>query len=166
MNMANPVPTTTAAKPGKYLTVAIDSEVYGIQVLKAREIIRFQKVTPVPQVPAFVKGVINLRGRVIPIIDLRIRFGVKAENTEATCIVVVQVTLGDRTIQVGVVVDSVLEVANLSAEQIEATPDFGVRIDTNYLLGMAKTNGRVLMLLEIDHVIASDDFHAVVAAAG
>jgi purine-binding chemotaxis protein CheW len=120
----------------------------------------------VPQVPAFVKGVINLRGRVIPIIDLRIRFGMKADTTEATCIVVVQVALGDRTIQVGLVVDSVLEVANLSADQIEGTPDFGVRIDTNYLLGMAKTNGRVIMLLEIDRVIASDDFQAVAASTG
>jgi purine-binding chemotaxis protein CheW len=164
MSAPNTAPSPTAAKPGKYLTVAIEDEVYGIPVLKTREIIRFQKVTPMPQVPAFVKGVINLRGRVIPIIDLRVRFGMKAENSDATCIVVVQVALADRALQVGLVVDSVLEVANLTADQIEPTPDFGVRIDTNYLLGMAKTSGRVLMLLEIDRVIAADDFRAVAAA--
>jgi purine-binding chemotaxis protein CheW len=142
---------------GKYLTVAIDNEIYGIAVLKVREIIRLQKVTPVPQMPVYVKGVINLRGRVIPIVDLRIRFGMKAEITERTCIVVVQVTLGDRCMLMGVIVDSVEEVTNLTKEQIEETPDFGVRIDTGHLLGMAKTNGRVLMLLEIDKVIAVGD---------
>jgi purine-binding chemotaxis protein CheW len=159
-------PTTTAssvAQAGKYLTIAIDNEVYGIAVLKVREIIRFQKITPVPQLPEFVKGVINLRGRVIPIIDLRVRFGMKAENTERTCVVVVQVASGDRSTQIGVIVDSVEEVANLTKDQIEPTPDFGVRIDTAYLLGMAKVNGRVLMLLEIDRVIAADDLQTVAA---
>ena len=148
--------TETVSCAGKYLTVAIDNEVYGIAVLKVREIIRLQKITPVPQVPEFVKGVINLRGRVIPIIDLRLRFGMKAEVTERTCIVVVQVASGDRSIQMGAIVDSVEEVTNLTKDQIEPTPDFGVRIDTAYLLGMAKTNGRVLMLLEIDRVITAE----------
>jgi purine-binding chemotaxis protein CheW len=161
--MATIVTSATVAQPGKYLTVAIDNEVYGIAVLKVREIIRLQKITPVPQLPEFVRGVINLRGRVIPIIDLRVRFGMKAENTERTCVVVVQVASGDRSIQIGVIVDSVEEVANLTKEQIEPTPDFGVRIDTAYLLGMAKTNGRVLMLLEIDRVIASEELQTVAA---
>jgi purine-binding chemotaxis protein CheW len=161
--MANVVTASTVAQPGKYLTVAIDNEVYGIAVLKVREIIRLQKITPVPQLPEFVKGVINLRGRVIPIIDLRVRFGMKAENTERTCVVVVQVVSGDRSIQIGVIVDSVEEVANLTKDQIEPTPDFGVRIDTAYLLGMAKTNGRVLMLLEIDRVIATEELQTVAA---
>ena len=144
--MAPTAPITTAAKPGKFLTVAIDDEIYGIPVLKAREIIRFQKVTPVPQVPAFVKGVINLRGRVIPIIDLRIRFGMKADTTEATCIVVVQVALwrphhssGTRRRQRG------WRSQTSRPTRLKRAPGFpGVaRIDTNYLLGMAKaTNGR------------------------
>jgi purine-binding chemotaxis protein CheW len=163
--MATAATSTPTGHAGKYLTVAIDNEVYGIAVLKVREIIRLQKVTPVPQLPEFVKGVINLRGRVIPIIDLRIRFGMKADITERTCIVVVQVASGDRNIQMGVIVDSVEEVANLSKDQIEPTPDFGVRIDTAYLLGMAKTNGRVLMLLEIDRVITADEMRAVSARA-
>ncbi len=142
---------------GKYLTVALDNEVYGIAVLKVREIIRLPKITPVPQVPAFVKGVINLRGRVIPVVDLRVRFGMRADITERTCIVVAQVTLADRCVQMGVIVDRVEEVTNLTKDQIEPTPDFGVRVDTNHLLGMAKANGRVLMLLELDRVISSTD---------
>jgi purine-binding chemotaxis protein CheW len=162
--------TTATREPsihaGKYLTVAIDNEIYGIAVLKVREIIRLQKITPVPQVPEFVKGVINLRGRVIPIVDLRIRFGMRAEITERTCIVVVQVTSDDRCIQMGVIVDSVEEVTNLTKDQIEQTPDFGVRIDTAHLLGMAKTNGRVLMLLEIDKVISTSDVQAVSGRQG
>lgn len=156
--------TGTSSHAGKYLTVAIDNEIYGIAVLKVREIIRMQKVTPVPQVPEYVKGVINLRGRVIPIVDLRLRFGMKAEMTERTCIVVVQVTSSDRCMLMGVIVDSVEEVANLTREQIEETPDFGIRIDTGHLLGMAKTNGRVLMLLEIDRVIATADIQKMASA--
>jgi purine-binding chemotaxis protein CheW len=146
-------PTTHA---GKYLTAVIGDEVYGIAVLKVREIIRLQKITPVPQVPEFVRGVINLRGRVIPIIDLRIRFGMKAEITERTCIIVVQVTAEGRAVQVGAIVNSVEEVSNLAKDAIEPTPDFGLSIDTDYLLGMAKVNGRVLMLLDIDRVVALD----------
>src|SRR5882724_13393898 len=88
-----PVAAATTSLAGKYLTVVLDNEAYGIGVLKVREIIRMQKITPVPQVPAFVKGVINLRGRVIPIVDLRVKFGLKAEFAERTCIVVVQVKL-------------------------------------------------------------------------
>lgn len=157
--------TTTATAPtgiaGKYLTVVVGAEAFGIAVLQVREIIRLQGITAVPQMPEFVKGVINLRGRVIPIIDLRIKFGLPAELAERTCIVVVQVTTADRCMLMGVIVDSVEEVTNLTGEQIEETPDFGVRIDTAHLLGMAKTNGRVLMLLEIDKVIAVGDMQSI-----
>jgi purine-binding chemotaxis protein CheW len=111
-----------------------------------------------------VKGVINLRGRVIPVVDLRLRFGMKADISERTCIVVVQVMHGDRELLMGVIVDSVEEVANLTKEQIEPTPDFGVRIDTGHLLGMAKTNGRVVMLLDLDRVMASRDIEGMAAA--
>jgi purine-binding chemotaxis protein CheW len=151
---------------GKYLTVAIENEIYGISVLKVREIIRLPKITPVPQVPDFVKGVINLRGRVIPVVDLRLRFGMKAEITDRTCIVVAQVTLVDRCVQMGVIVDRVEEVTNLTREQIEPTPDFGVRVDTAHLLGVAKSSGRVLMLLELDRVLSSTDVQALTARPG
>lgn len=162
--MSTSAPIETTSHAGKYLTVAIDGEAYGLAVLKVREIIRLQKVTPVPQLPEYVKGVINLRGRVIPVVDLRLRFGMKADISERTCIVVVQVMHGDRELLMGVIVDSVEEVANLTKEQIEPTPDFGVRIDTNHLLGMAKTSGRVVMLLDLDRVMAARDIEGMAAA--
>lgn len=147
----------TARLAGKYLTVVLDNEAYGIAVLKVREIIRLQKITPVPQMPAFVKGVINLRGRVIPVIDLRIKFGLKADFAERTCVVVVQIALEDaRNVQMGLVVDSVEEVVNLTAAEIEPTPDFGARIDTSYLLGLAKVKGVVKTLLDIERVVAPE----------
>jgi purine-binding chemotaxis protein CheW len=150
---------------GKYLTVVLESEAYGIAVLKVREIIRLQKITPVPQMPPFVKGVINLRGRVIPIVDLRVKFGLKAEFTERTCIVVVQVKLPtEQTVQMGLIVDSVEEVVTLAANEIEPTPDFGASISTEYLLGMAKVKGQVKTLLDIDRVVAPDTVQAIVQA--
>ncbi len=141
----------------KYLTVTLEDESYGMAVLKVREIIRLQKITPVPQMPAYVKGVINLRGRVIPIVDLRLKFGLKAEIAERTCIVVVQVSLpSGNSVQMGLIVDSVEEVVTLNADEIEPTPEFGTKIDTTYLLGMAKIKGVVKTLLDIDRVIAPE----------
>lgn len=150
-------PSTTADHSGKYLTVMIDDEAYGIAVHKVREIIRLQKITPVPQLPEFINGVINLRGRVIPILDLRVRFGLKADFTERTCIIVVQIALSaEHAAQMGVIVNSVDEVVNLTAGDIEPTPEFGTRVDTSHLLGMAKVNGQVKTLLDIDRVIAPE----------
>lgn len=150
-----PAPTTALA--GKYLTVSLANESYGLNVLKIREIIRLQRITPVPQMPPFVKGVINLRGRVIPIIDLRVKFGLEAVFTEATCIVVVQVRLtGERLVQMGLIVDCVEEVANLVAADIEPTPAFGTTLDTAYLLGMAKIKGALKTLLDIDRLLNAD----------
>ncbi|MBI5381020.1 MAG: purine-binding chemotaxis protein CheW [Opitutae bacterium] len=148
---------TTAKAASKYLTVSLENESYGIAVLKVREIIRLQKITPVPQMPSYVKGVINLRGRVIPIVDLRLKFGLKAEIAERTCIVVVQVNLNTGlNVQMGLVVDSVEEVVTLAEDEIEPTPEFGTKIDTTYLLGMAKVKGMVKTLLDIDRVIAPE----------
>jgi purine-binding chemotaxis protein CheW len=158
--------TPTAALAGKYLTVVLDNEAYGIAVLKVREIIRLQKITPVPQMPDFVKGVINLRGRVIPIVDLRVKFGLRAEFAERTCIVVVQVKLPtEQTVQMGLIVDTVEEVVTLQAGEIEPTPEFGARIDTAYLLGMAKVKGAVKTLLDINRVVAPETVHAITQAA-
>ncbi|HEY8995070.1 MAG TPA: chemotaxis protein CheW [Lacunisphaera sp.] len=140
---------------GKYLTIVLDREAYGIAVLKVREIIRQQKITPVPHLPDFVKGVINLRGRVIPVIDLRIKFGLEAQFTERTCVVVVHVVRADGPIvQMGLIVDAVEEVVNLSDQDIQPTPDFGTRVDTSYLLGLARIKEQVKMLLDIDRVVA------------
>lgn len=147
----------TSRLAGKYLTVVLDNEAYGIAVLKVREIIRLQKITPVPQMPVFVKGVINLRGRVIPVIDLRIKFGLQAVLAERTCVVVVQIALdAGRNVQMGLVVDCVEEVVNLTAAEIEPTPEFGARIDTSYLLGVAKVKGVVKTLLDIERVVAPE----------
>ncbi len=167
MSTASHVPaSSTASLAGKYLTVVLENEAYGIGVLKVREIIRMQKITPVPQMPAFVKGVINLRGRVIPIVDLRVKFGLKAEFGERTCIVVVQVKLPtEQTVQMGLIVDSVEEVATLQASEIEPTPEFGARIDTAYLLGMAKVKGAVKTLLDIDRVVAPETVQAIAETA-
>ena len=164
--MSSPVASPVAALnnlSGKYLTVVLENEAYGLNVLKIREIIRMQKITPVPQMPPFVKGVINLRGRVIPIVDLRVKFGLKAEFTERTCIIVVQVKLPtDQVVQMGLIVDSVEEVVNLNATEIEPTPDFGAKVDTSYLLGMAKIKGQVKTLLDIDRVVAPETVQAIV----
>ena len=158
--------TSTASLAGKYLTVVLDDEAYGLNVLKIREIIRLQKITPVPQMPDFVKGVINLRGRVIPVVDLRVKFGLKAEFTERTCIVVVQVSLSvEQVVQMGLIVDSVEEVVNLPNNDIEPTPDFGTAVDTAYLLGMAKVKGQVKTLLDIDRVVAPETVRAMIPAA-
>ena len=167
MSAPSPSPVAPSATlAGKYLTVVLESEAYGIAVLKVREIIRLQKITPVPQMPGFVKGVINLRGRVIPVIDLRVKFGLKAEFTERTCIVVVQVKLaGDQVVQMGLIVDSVEEVVNLGTAEIEPTPDFGTRIDTSYLLGMAKVKGQVKTLLDLDRVVAPETVQALAQVA-
>lgn len=164
--MSNVTTSGTTPLAGKYLTVVLESEAYGLNVLKIREIIRLQKITPVPQMPDYVKGVINLRGRVIPVVDLRVKFGLKAEFTERTCIVVVQVRLSaDQLIQMGLIVDSVEEVVNLIADDIEPTPDFGAKVDTSYLLGMAKVKGQVKTLLDLDRVVAPEMIQAILPAA-
>lgn len=157
---------TPTSLAGKYLTVVLETEAYGLNVLKIREIIRLQKITPVPQLPECVKGVINLRGRVIPVIDLRVKFGLKAEFDERTCIVVVQVKLpSEQVIQLGLVVDRVEEVVLLNAADIEPTPEFGTRVDTAYLLGMAKIKDQIKTLLDIDRVVALDTLQKLASAA-
>jgi purine-binding chemotaxis protein CheW len=143
---------------GKYLTFILGRESFGIAVLKIREIIRLIEITSIPRMPPYVKGVVNLRGKIIPVIDLRIRFGLaSAETTENTCIIVVQVSLpsGVQT-QMGFVVDGVEEVIQIAQQEIEETPDFGSELEVDYLLGMAKIRGAVKTLLDIDRVVASD----------
>jgi len=158
--------TTSRNLDGKYLTVVLDNEYYGLAVLKVREIIRMQKITPVPQVPDFVKGVINLRGRVIPVIDLRVKFGLKAVFAERTCIVVVQVdALSGKSVQMGLIVDSVDEVLNVATDMIEPTPDFGTVVDTSYLLGMVKSKGQVKTLLDVNRVVAPETVQSLSRAA-
>ena len=143
---------------GKYLTFILGGESYAIPVLKVREIIRLTNITTVPQMPAYIRGVINLRGKIIPVMDLRLRFGfAAAANAEKSCIVVVQVKNATGQITaMGLVVDAVEEVAQVAAGDIEETPDFGAQVDTDYILGMAKIKGAVKALLDIDRVIGGD----------
>ena len=147
-----------AALAGKYLTFRLATETYGISVLKVREIIRQTNTTVVPQMPAYIKGVINLRGKIIPVVDLLLKFGMAGGgDTDHTCIVVVQVARADHTrFSIGPVVDDVEEVANITAQNLEETPDFGVRLDTAYILGIAKIKGVVKTLLDIDKVITAE----------
>lgn len=153
---------------GKYLTFFLGGETYGIPVLKVREIISLLPITPVPQVPAYMKGVINLRGKVIPVVDLRTKFQLpEAETTGNTCIVVVQVgaTAHSQGKLVGIIVDAVEEVANVSAADIEPTPDFGTSLSVDYILGMAKLKGVVKALLDIDKIISAEGVEAVASQA-
>jgi purine-binding chemotaxis protein CheW len=145
-------------RAGKYLAFRLGKEDFAIQVLKVREIVGIQDITSVPQMPGYVKGVINLRGKVIPVVDLRLKFGLQErEYTQRTCIIVVQVHSGGVAIQSGIIVDEVSEVLNLAAGEIENTPDFGGDVATPYLLGMAKAKDSVKMLLDIDQVLANSE---------
>jgi purine-binding chemotaxis protein CheW len=138
----------TGDRGGKYLVFHLGREEFGIRVMKVREIMGIQEITAVPQTPSHVKGVINLRGKVIPVVDLRLKFGLpEQEYTLRTCIIVVQLRSESGPMLMGIVVDGVAEVLNLAAADIEDTPDFGDGTDTPYLLGMAKVKGKVKILL-------------------
>jgi purine-binding chemotaxis protein CheW len=148
------------ARAGTYLTFQLANEEFGIRVMKVREIMGLQETTAVPQTPAHIKGVINLRGKVVPVIDLRLKFGVlTAEYTQRTCIIVTQVQGEAGLVLMGVIVDGVSEVLNLTASEIEDTPDFGEEVSGQYLLGMAKVKGKVKILLDIDKVLSTQDLH-------
>jgi purine-binding chemotaxis protein CheW len=149
---------TSLADPraGKYLTFQLDREEFGIGVMQVREIMGLQDITVVPQTPGHVRGVINLRGKVVPVLCLRSKFGLpRTEDTPRTCIIVVQVEGEAGPIQIGVIVDSVLEVLNVCAAELEDTPDFGTGQSTAYLLGMAKVKNTVKILLNINAVIGT-----------
>lgn len=145
-------------KEGKYLTFSLAGEEYGIGILKVKEIIGMMPVTSIPQAPYFIKGVINLRGKVIPVTDLRLKFGLsEGKTTDRTCIIVVEIGENGRQVQMGIVVDSVSEVLNVKAGEIEETPSFGTSVETEFILGMAKVEGRVEILLDIDKVFGREE---------
>jgi len=155
---------STANKEGKYLTFSLAGEEYGIGILKVKEIIGLMAITTVPQTPSYVKGVINLRGKLIPVVDLRLKFGMEPmEYTDRTCIVVVEIRGAERTVLMGIVVDSVSEVLNIKGSEIEDTPNFGSKLNTAFILGMAKANGSVKILLDIDRVFREEDLNMVEA---
>ena len=153
-------------REGKYLTFSMAEEEYGIGILKIKEIIGMMPITTVPQTPEFVKGVINLRGKVIPVVDLRLRFGMESiDYTERTCIIVVEIEGNAGTVQIGIVVDAVSEVLNIKGEDVEETPTFGARLNTDYIHGMAKMEGGVKILLDIDRVLSTEEIAELKKAA-
>ncbi|WP_353239504.1 chemotaxis protein CheW [Limnohabitans sp.] len=141
--------------PGKYLTFALHNEYYSVPVLKVREIMRLCPITPVPRMPAFIQGVINLRGKIVPVIDLRERLGLpKAVNTERACVVVVQFDTSEGQAQLmGMVVDSVEEVSHFHPLDLELPPDFGSDIDNRFITGMAKSKDTVKTLLDLNRLL-------------
>ena len=141
------------AKEGKFLTFALGHEEYGLEILQVREIIGLMDITAVPQVPMYVKGVINLRGKVIPVIDLRLKFGMKSiDYTNETCVIVLNVN----SILMGIIVDRVCEVVDIAQDHIEATPTFGARLNTDFITGMGKVGDKVKILLNIEKVLTED----------
>ena len=151
-----------SGRGGKYLTFSLAGEEYGIEILRVHEIIGMMPVTRVPRTPEMIRGVINLRGKVIPIVDLRRKFEMPStEQTGETCIIVVQV----HGIQTGLVVDSVSDVMDITGADVEDVPSFGSDVTTDYLLGIAKSNGRVKLLLDIERVLTKAEAGALEGAA-
>ncbi len=147
---------------GKYLTFQLAGEEYGLEILKVREIVKIMDITSVPQMPTYVKGVVNLRGMVIPVIDLRLQFGLpEAEYTDETCIIVVNVG----GTEMGVVVDTVQEVLDITDDQIEPPPSVGSQVDTKFILGMGKIGERVKILLDIDCILGTEQMEEIEALA-
>lgn len=142
----------------KLLTFSLSDEGYGVSILKVKEIIGMLDITPVPRTPEFIKGVINLRGKIIPVMDLRIKFGMdEKEYNERTCIIVVEVNLKGTERLLGVVVDMVSEVVTISEEQIEPAPEYGMKLEHNFILGIGKIKDRVVIILDIDEVFLCED---------
>lgn len=154
--------SATLVKTDKHLTFKLSDEEYGLDILKVQEIIGIMPITRVPRTPDFVRGVINLRGKVIPVVDLRVKFNMgSTADSDRTCIIVVQVTSKTGTAVMGAVVDEVSEVIDISAEQIEETPDFGADIDTDFVLGIGKVGDRVVMVLDIDKVLTAKELSTI-----
>jgi len=150
----------------KFLTFLMANEKYGLEILKVREIIGMMDVTPVPTTPAFVRGVINLRGKVIPVVDLRLKFGMEAkQDTPRTCIIVVQLARAAQEMIMGIIVDEVSEVLDIDQDQIEPPPSFGADIRTDFILCMGKVNQRVVTMLDIDRVLTEREIVLVESSA-
>ena len=160
--------TQERVQADKYLSFSLGSENYGLEILKVREIIGIIDITPLPQTPDYVKGVINLRGKIIPVIALRTKFGLPSvEHTDATCVIVVEVRFTDSTEQfsIGVIVDTVNEVLDIQREQIEPAPDFGCDVSTEFILGIGKVDEKVVILLDIDKLMTESEVKALNSAA-
>ncbi|MEP6619840.1 MAG: chemotaxis protein CheW [bacterium] len=150
-----------ARRSGKFLTFFLAGEEYGLEILKVHEILGMLPITRIPRAPDFMRGVINLRGKVIPIMDLRTRFLMAPAETHEACIIVTQI----QRVQIGIVVDQVSEVCNISADEVEDTPSFGADVHTEFLLGLAKQGGRVKLLLDIDRILTMTELQTATEVA-
>ncbi|MFN8389443.1 MAG: chemotaxis protein CheW [Bdellovibrionota bacterium] len=146
------------AAAGKFLTFSISKERYGVEILRVQELIGVTHITHVPRCPEFIKGVINLRGKIIPVFDLRLKFGIEPiPYDEKTCIIVVNVNKGEQKLAIGVIVDTVLEVVNLAAEEIEPAPNYGSQLDSQFIVGMGKKDGHLNILVDIQKILTESD---------
>jgi purine-binding chemotaxis protein CheW len=153
---------TTISEPVQYLTFKLGDEVFALDVAKVREILELANITKVPQTPDFMRGVINLRGSVVPVIDMRLKFGMSStEQTVNTCIIVAEVQLDDEIIVLGALADSVQEVIEMEPEQIEAAPHIGTHLSTDFIKGMGKHDGRFIMILDVDRVFTAAELEGV-----
>ncbi len=172
--MSNEAPTAGLRKSeeitnlaGKYLTFQLGAEIYGLEILKVQEIIGMMTVTSVPRTPDFVRGVINLRGKVIPVVDLRKKFAMEVkEDTERTCIIVVQIAGAEQMVIMGIIVDEVSEVLDIKPEQLEPAPSFGGSVSTDFILAMGKVGQKVVMLLDVDRVLSGGEMQLVSQVSG
>ncbi len=146
----------------QHLTFKLDGEEFAVDISKVREVLEYTTVTKVPQTPDFMKGVINLRGHVVPVVDLRLKFGMtEAEKTVNTCIIIVEVSVDGETVVLGALADSVQEVFDFEADQIEPAPKIGTRLNTEFIQGMGKRDDQFIMILDIDKVFSLDELSIV-----
>ncbi len=149
---------TVITETTQYLTFKLDEEIFALDIGKVREVLDFTTVTKVPQTPDFMRGVINLRGSVVPVVDMRLKFGMsETERTVNTCIIIVEVSLDNETTVLGALSDSVQEVIELEPGQIEPAPRIGTRLKTDFIKGMGKRDSQFIMILDIDKVFTSDE---------
>jgi len=151
----------------QYLTFKLDNEVFALDISKVREVLDFTTITKVPRTPEFMRGVINLRGSVVPVVDLRLKFGMSStQKTLNTCIIITEVTVDNETTVLGALADSVQEVLDLNLEQIEPAPKIGTRLRTEFIRGMGKQNDRFIIILDIDKVFSTDEIARVQRGQG
>ena len=161
---ALPPPSDTAAQINQYLTFILGTETFAIGILAIKEIIEFSSLTEVPMMPPYVRGVINLRGAAVPVIDLAVRFSrAAAPVTKRTCIVIIEVMVNEARQVIGIVVDAVNEVLDIRASDIEPPPTFGTGIRTDFMRGMGKVHGKFVIVLDVSNVLAFEEFSSLAA---
>lgn len=146
----------------QYLTFSLSDELYALEVSKVKEVLEYQSITRVPKTPEYMRGVINVRGGIVPIVDLRLKFNLPAmERTVDTCIIVLEIALNNETITVGTIADNVHEVIEVQPENIEPTPRIGTRLDTDFIEGIGKNEDRFLVILNIDKILTAEEINSM-----